>query len=121
MHNAYTLTGNLLKTVSDWQCALQIISSSSAESPMSSHVTGDDITGGQGAELTSAQLVFLMVQSLGPALSSHILSSVGGVEPEKGEELHSLMIRLAAINAQQRSVCSEVVVHCGSGSGSTLW
>ena len=113
MHNAYTLTGNLLKTVSDWQCALQIISSSSAESPMPSHVTGDDITGGQEAELTSAQLVFLMVQSLGPALSSHILSSVGGVEPEKGEELHSLMIRLAAINAQQRSVCSEVVVYCG--------
>ena len=61
---------------------------------MPSHVTGDDITGGQGAELTSAQLVFLMVQSLGPALSSHILSSVGGVQPEKGEELHSLMIRL---------------------------
>ena len=119
MHNAYTLTGNLLKTVSDWQCALQIISSSSAESPMPSHVTGDDITGGQGAELTSAQLVFLMVQSLGPALSSHILSSVGGVQPEKGEELHSLMIRLAAINAQQRSVCSDVVVYCGCGS--TLW
>ena len=64
--------------------------------------------GSRGDELTLSRLVFLMVEHVGPALSSHILASVGGARgvasDEQGAELHSLMVQLAAIHAKQKSV-----------------
>ena len=73
---------------------------------ISDHVTDGHVTTELGEELTVAGLVYHMVKSVGPSLSSCILSSVGGAglsgQPEKGAELHSLMVQLAAVHSQQR-------------------
>ena len=128
-------SGDLLQTVSDWQTALQVMIGSKCH-VISDDVTSDDIitgsitksgvsasdmsntenvktdklseAGSHGDELTLSRLVFLMVERVGPALSSHILASVGGARgvasDEQGAELHSLMVQLAAIHAKQKSV-----------------
>lgn len=88
-------TGDLLLTVSDWQEALQMMANSASRG-----------AGSHGNELTMASLVYMLLDSVGPTLSSHILASVGGLEGvasgEEGAELHSLMVQLAAIHAQQK-------------------
>lgn len=92
----YTV-GNLLLTVADWQEALQILTD-----------TARYVTTSHDDELTVPGLVYMLVDSVGPVLSSHILASVGGVEGvatgEEGAELHSLMVQLAATHAQQKLV-----------------
>ena len=67
------------------------------------HMTSDDIT---GVELTWSTLLYLMVNALGPALSAGVMGSVGVANPEKGAELHSLMVQLAAVQTQQRYIVS---------------
>ena len=125
-----TCIGNLLISVSDWQEALQILTNhmtnpaglvtdpaglvtDSAGSVTglvtdpAGHVT-DFTLGSHDDELTMPCLVYMLVDSVGPTLALHILASVGVTEgvasQEKGAELHSLMVQLAAIHAQQKSV-----------------
>lgn len=93
----YYGVGNLLLTVADWQEALQIMTD-----------TASHVTSRHDNELTVPGLVYMLVDSVGPALSLHILASVGGVEGvasgEEGAELHSLVVQLAATHAQQKLV-----------------
>ena len=82
--------------VADWTEALHIMCD--ITSHVTSHVTED--------ELTMSDLIHVMVDNVGPSLALQILSSVGGTggvaSGEAGPELHSLMIQLAAIHAQQK-------------------
>lgn len=93
----YHCVGNLLLTVADWQEALQIMTD-----------TASHVTSSHDNELTVPDLVYMLVDSVGPGLASHILTAVGAVEGvasgEEGAELHSLMVQLAATHAQQKLV-----------------
>ena len=111
--------GNLLVTVSDWQTALQHMANPASHVMHSTdHVTehnsrvtdsGTLVDKSHGQELTVSGLVYLLVTSVGPSLAAHILASVGGAvggaSGEEGAELHSLMVQLAAVHTQQKSVC----------------
>ena len=119
-------------TVSDWQAALQYVADPASHvthsmdhmaDPAShvthsmdhmtdpnSHVTDNGaLVDSHGDQLTMSGLVYQLVASVGPSLAAHILASVGGVRggASGGEsaEVHSLMVQLAAVHAQQKSVC----------------
>ena len=100
---SYPFAGDLLTSVSDWQEALHIMNDLTGH--VTSHVTGHVTCEG---ELTMSELVYRLVVSVGPALATHIITSVGRVEGgatgEEGVELHSLMVQLAAIHSEQRCV-----------------
>lgn len=82
---------------------------------LTGHVT-DHVTGCEG-ELTMSELVYKLVSSVGPALATRILNSVGGAEGgatgEEGVKLHSLMVQLAAIHSEQRWVWLVTCSGCG--------
>ena len=105
--------GNLLETVSEWQETLQVMCSLTA-------TKREDRETGQ---LTIGGLVRLLVASVGPSLATKVIDSVGvvggGALGEEGVEVHSLLVELAGIHAEQRFVvllviASEQVVVQGS-------
>ena len=101
-------TGRLVESVADWQKALETMSE--VYGPVTGHVTGHVREG----ELTMSELVHVMVERVGPTLATHILASVGGAggvaSGEAGAELHSLLVQLAALHAQQR--CMRQLLVC---------
>ena len=98
-HNYITHIGSLLTTVAEWKEVLQIVKDLPTDD-------GDHKGDDQDNKLTLCRLVRMLVASVGPSLATHIMASVGGAgggaTGEEGAELHSLMIQLSAIHAQQK-------------------